>query len=500
MSATILIVDDEPNYLVILEELLTEEGYTVLTAENASKGFELASGHDVDVVVTDMKMPGIDGMAFLDSLHRLKPDVPIIMMTAYGTIEKAVEAMKKGAFDYICKPFENEEFKIIIAKAVEHYRLIRRNRELEDAIKNRYSFQNIIGKSPAMEKVFYVVEKIAPSRSTVLITGESGTGKELIAKAIHYQSPRKDKPFVSVNCGALPETLLESELFGHERGAFTGAIQQRKGRFELAHEGTLFLDEISEMPLHLQVKLLRVLQEMEFERVGGTQTIRVDVRIIAATNRDLKKEVELGRFRSDLFYRLNVVNIHLPPLRERVEDIPLLIAHFLDKYSKEAGSKNTFTVDKEAMRCLMEYHWPGNVRELENVIERAILLASENVITLADLPLEVRQRNEELLLQREKSEDLHGEVNTILSFPVTSPISSTPFLISPRQKRGLDFIRKHGYITNKYYAEINKISSRHALRDLDDLISQGYVIRVGRGRSARYVLNPNLGSRLLSEK
>ncbi|MGC8719204.1 MAG: sigma 54-interacting transcriptional regulator [Thermodesulforhabdaceae bacterium] len=486
MSPTVLIVDDEPNYLIVLEELLSDEGYNVLTADNATEGLQIASIQDVDVVVTDMKMPGIDGMAFLDSLHKLKPDLPIIMMTAYGTIEKAVEAMKKGAFDYICKPFENEEFKVVVARAVDHYRLLRRNRELEEEVKSRYSFQNIIGKSQVMKKVFYIVEKIAPSRSTVLITGESGTGKELIAKAIHYQSPRRDKPFVSVNCGALPETLLESELFGHERGAFTGAVQQRKGRFELAHEGTLFLDEISEMPLHLQVKLLRVLQEMEFERVGGTQTVRVDVRIIAATNRDLKKEVAAGRFRSDLFYRLNVVNIHLPPLRERSEDIPLLVAHFLDKYGKEMGGGETFKVDREAMKCLMEYSWPGNVRELENVIERAMLLCSNNVITLADLPLEVRQRNIPLLDESETPQ----EQQEPLSYTGQPSLQQVPSFLSPRQVKGIEFIRKHGYITNKYYAEINKISSRHALRDLDDLISQGYVIRIGQGRSARYILNP----------
>lgn len=494
MAPTVLIVDDEPNYLVVLEELLSDEGYTVLTADNARVGLELAMNNDVDAVVTDMKMPDIDGMVFLENLHRLKPDLPIVMMTAYGTIEKAVEAMKKGAFDYICKPFENDEFKMVVARAVEHFKLVCRNRELEEEVKNRYSFRNIIGKSPAMQKVFYTIEKVAPSRSTVLITGESGTGKELIAKAIHYHSPRKDKPFVSVNCGALPETLLESELFGHERGAFTGALQQRKGRFELAHEGTLFLDEISEMPLHLQVKLLRVLQEMEFERVGGTQTVRVDVRIIAASNRDLKKEVETGMFRSDLFYRLNVVNIHLPPLRERKEDIPLLITHFLEKYSKEAGYSEPLKVDRDAMQCLMEYHWPGNVRELENVIERAILLSSGNVITLADLPLEVRQGGSEKL----SSESEEGkEKEKIRLSHEALPTSEMPlYLLSPRQLKGLEFIRKHGYITNKYYAEINKISTRHALRDLDDLISQGFIIRVGQGRSARYILNPGKVSQL----
>lgn len=465
MKPVVLVVDDEKNWLIVLEEILQDEGYEVLTADNAHDALQLAMNNDVDVVVTDMKMPEIDGITLLDRLHRAKPDVPIIIMTAYGTVEKAVEAMKKGAFDYICKPFTNEEFLVVVSKALEHFRLITANRKLQREVEERYRFDNLVGKSAVMRRLFDTIEKIAPSKATVLITGESGTGKELIARAIHYHSPRRDKPFVSVNCGALPETLLESELFGHEKGAFTGAIQRRKGRFELAHEGTLFLDEISEMSPHLQVKLLRVLQEMEFERVGGMETIRVDVRIIAASNRDLKTEMEEGRFRQDLFYRLNVVHIQVPPLRERKEDIPLLVQHFLTRYAGELGKGVPVRVHPEAMRCLIEYHWPGNVRELENVIERALILATGDEITLRDLPEEIR--NPEYTGIEEKKSSLH---------------------LTRRQERALEFIKKHGYITNKYYAEINGISPRQSLRELDDLREKGILIRIGKGRGARYVL------------
>lgn len=471
MKGSVLIVDDERNYLIILQELLEDEGYEVFTADNARDGIRIALEMEPDVVVTDMKMPGMDGMAFLDRLHRTKPDVPIIMMTAYGTIEKAVEAMKMGAFDYICKPFGNEEFLVLINKALEHYRLICRNRELSRELEERYCFGNIIGKSRVMQELYQTIEKIAPSRATVLITGESGTGKELIARSIHYNSMRKDKPFVSINCGAIPETLLESELFGHEKGAFTGAVQRRKGRFELAHEGTLFLDEISEMSPYLQVKLLRVLQEMEFERVGGMETIKVDVRIIAASNKNLKQEIELGRFRSDLFYRLNVVHIEVPPLRKRKEDIPLLVRHFVEKYSSEVG-KERVSVSQDAMRCLMEYSWPGNIRELENVIERAIILCNGNEIVLGDLPAEVR------------------EPQDIRIPPDEEP--RLPAMLSERQKRAFKFVKEHGYITNKYYAEINNISSRQALRELDDMIEKGVLVRIGKGRGAKYVLGAEI--------
>jgi len=396
---TILVVDDEKNYLVVLETLLRSEGYEVITADNAKDALEIVLESDVDLVLTDMKMPGISGMELLETIKRRKPDIPVIMMTAYGTIEMAVEAMKKNAYDYITKPFKNEELKRTIRKAIENYTLLKENRRLSRELRERYRFANIIGKSKPMLEIFSTIEKIASSRASVLITGESGTGKELIAKAIHYSGSHKDGPFISINCGALTETLLESELFGHERGAFTGAIAMKKGRFELADKGTLFLDEIGDMPASLQVKLLRVLQEMEFERVGGTRTIKVDVRIISASNKTMKEEVEEGRFREDLFYRLNVIHIHIPPLRERVEDIKLLVNYFIDKYSKEEG-KEGLKISADAWKALYGYHWPGNVRELENVIERAVVLNSDGIIDLDDLPLEISKKDQELDIDR----------------------------------------------------------------------------------------------------
>ena len=312
----------------------------------------------------------------------------MIIMTAFGTVEKAVSAMKKGAFDYILKPFKNEEILVTIAKALEHRHLILANRLLNQELDKKYGFPNIVGESRVMEDILALVKRVAGSRATVLITGESGTGKELIARAIHQCSNRAAKSFISVNCAALTETLLESELFGHERGAFTHAVAMRKGRFELADGGTLFMDEVAEMSQGLQVKLLRVLQEMEFERVGGVRTIKVDVRVVAASNRDLKEEVEAGRFREDLFYRLNVVHLHLPPLRERQEDIPLLAAHFIKKYVQE-NLRDKTRITPEALKVLIQYAWPGNVRELENVMERAVILCSNNVISPQDLPAEL---------------------------------------------------------------------------------------------------------------
>ncbi|MGD9040554.1 MAG: sigma-54 dependent transcriptional regulator, partial [Desulfobacteraceae bacterium] len=328
---TVLIVDDEKNYLVVLEALLGPEGYEILTASSAEDALRLIKESDLDLMITDMKMPGTSGMQLLKASKEIKPDLPVIMMTAYGTIEMAVEAMKKRAYDYITKPFQNEELKLTVKKALENYRLIKENRRLSLALSDRYKYGNIIGKSKPMQGIYEMISKVAQSKASVLITGPSGTGKELIAKAIHYDSPRKDRPFISVNCGALTETLLESELFGHEKGAFTGALSMKKGRFELADGGTLFLDEVTDMPSPLQVKLLRVLQEMEFERVGGTKTIKVDVRVLSASNRNIKEVVEEGNFREDLFYRLNVINIEVPSLRERPEDIRLLVEHFIEK-------------------------------------------------------------------------------------------------------------------------------------------------------------------------
>jgi len=386
---TILIVDDEKNYRLVMEALLTKEGYQVLTASSGEESLAVLKEADVDLVVTDMKMPGLDGLQLLGALKERLPDLPIIIMTAYGTVDKAVEAMKKGAFDYITKPFENEQMLLSVARALELSRLVRQNRMLQGQVASRYGFESLVGQSRSMREVYALIEKVAPTKTTVLVDGESGTGKELIARAIHHRSLRRDKPFVSVNCSALTETLLESELFGHEKGAFTGASQTRKGRFELAHGGTLFLDEIAHTSLALQVKLLRVVQEMAFERVGGNRTIEVDVRLIVATNRDLKAEVAEGRFQEDLYYRLNVVHIQLPPLRERPDDIPLLAAHFLQKYSTELGRVG-LDFEPEVLEALSSYSWPGNVRELENVVERAVVLASGEGIRPVDLPAELR--------------------------------------------------------------------------------------------------------------
>jgi len=391
---TILIVDDEKNYLVVLEALLSPEGYEIVTADNGPDALRSISNSDLDLVITDMKMPVMDGMELLDECKKINPELPVIMMTAHGTIEMAVEAMKKQAYDYFTKPFQNEQLKLTVRKALENYRLIKENRLLSEALSDRFKFGNIIGKSKSMLRIYDLIGKVAQSRTSVLITGPSGTGKELIAKAIHYNSPRKDRPFISVNCGALTETLLESELFGHEKGAFTGAVAMKKGRFELAHGGTLFLDEVGDMPAPLQVKLLRVLQEMEFERVGGTKTIKVDVRILSASNRNLKEEVSTGVFREDLFYRLNVMDIVVPPLHERVDDIPLLVRHFVQKYRKADGKEN-IELSPEAWKALYAYRWPGNVRELENVIERAVVLNSGDMIAVEDLPAPLREEKQE---------------------------------------------------------------------------------------------------------
>jgi len=392
---TLLIVDDEKNYLVVLEALLSPEGYEIMTSDKAQDALRLLREADVDLVLTDMKMPGMSGMELLEEAKKIKPEVPVIMMTAYGTIEMAVEAMKKRAYDYITKPFQNEELKLTLRKALENYRLVKENRRLSEALSDRHGYRNIVGKSKPMLKVYELIGKVAQSKASVLITGPSGTGKELIAKAIHYESPRKDSPFISVNCGALAETLLESELFGHEKGAFTGAIAMKKGRFELADGGTLFLDEIGDMSFPLQVKLLRILQEMEFERVGGTKTIKVDVRVLSASNRNLKEDVASGVFREDLFYRLNVIHIEVPSLRERMEDVRLLVTHFIGKYG---GKKIELT--PQAWEALYAYSWPGNIRELENVIERAVVLNSGGLIDLKDLPAEFTKAKGDLDVDR----------------------------------------------------------------------------------------------------
>jgi len=384
----ILIVDDEKNYRVVLEALLGAEGYEIVTAGDAKAALETVREADLDLVITDMKMPGMNGMELLEACKQIKPDLPVIMMTAFGTIEMAVEAMKKGAYDYIQKPFENEQLKLTVKKALENHRLVKENRLLTQALSDRFRYGNLIGKSKPMREVYDLIEKVSRSKASVMITGPSGTGKELIAKAIHYQGQRKDRPFISINCGALTETLLESELFGHEKGAFTGATSMKKGRFELADKGTLFLDEVGEMPPSLQVKLLRVLQEMEFERVGGTRSIHVDVRVVSASNRNIKEDVIAGVFREDLYYRLNVIHVDVPSLRERMDDIPLLVKHFIEKFQGD-DKKDPIELSPEAWKILYGYPWPGNVRELENVIERALVLHSGGVIKTDDLPDEL---------------------------------------------------------------------------------------------------------------
>ena len=388
---TILIVDDEKNYPLILSAILEEEGFETFTANSGRDALDILANADIDLVLTDMKMPSMDGIELLEKIKAKDPDLPVIMMTAHGTVDKAVEAMQKGAYSYILKPFDNDRLIIYVNKAAGMYRVVKENRQLRDAVELKYSFGNIIGKSKVMQDVFKTIRKVAPASATVLIEGESGTGKELVAKSIHFNSLRRDKPFVAVNCSALAQNLLESELFGHEKGAFTGAAAMKKGRFEIADGGTLFLDEIGELSLNLQVKLLRVLQDKIIERVGGVKPIPVDIRIIAATNKRLKDEMLSGRFREDLYYRLNVVHIVLPVLKDRKEDLRILVDHFIGKYKDERTSDISIAgIDPEVKRLFYEYSWPGNVRELENVIERAMVLCQGHTIKVSDLPKEFK--------------------------------------------------------------------------------------------------------------
>ena len=385
----ILVLDDEKNYLLVLQTLLEDEGYTVTAISDPETALAFLSESEVDVVVTDMKMPRVTGREVLQRVKKSWPYIPVLIMTAFGSIESAVEVMKYGAFDYITKPFSNDELLLSIHNAAELARAHRQYRLLQEVMEERYGVHKIVGRSRAIRDVLVMVDRAAPSRSTVLITGESGTGKELVARAIHYTSPRKDKPFVSVNCMALNPGVLESELFGHEKGSFTGAVAMRRGRFEQASGGTLFLDEVGELTPELQVKLLRVLQERRFERVGGGEEIEVDIRVVAATNKDLAAMVEKGTFRDDLYYRLNVVQIPLPPLRERREDIPLLVAHFVEKVVADNNMPSK-TFSTEALNYLTGYEWPGNIRQLENVVESCLVLVPGSVIEVDNLPAEIR--------------------------------------------------------------------------------------------------------------
>jgi two-component system, NtrC family, response regulator AtoC len=384
---SILIVEDEAKMRRLLELNLKEEGHAVLAAANAEAALKLLSQEKVDLVLSDLKLPGMTGLEFLHAVKRSNAQIPVVLMTAFGTVETAVEAMKAGASDYVLKPFSMEEMKLILRKELDIGRLREENRSLREALGHRYEFKNIVAHSAKMQEVLATVERVAPTNSTVLLGGESGAGKDLIARAIHQHSRRAAGPFIKINCTAIPENLLESELFGYEKGAFTGAVTSKPGKFELADQGSIFLDEIGDIPGTIQVKLLRVLQEREFERLGGTKTLKVDVRVIAATNQDLRAALEQGTFREDLFYRLNVVPISIPPLREHKEDIPYLVDHFVARFARDSGKKIS-GISPAAMKMLADFHWPGNVRELENIIERAVALSNATTLDVADIHLD----------------------------------------------------------------------------------------------------------------
>ncbi|MDK9707843.1 MAG: sigma-54 dependent transcriptional regulator [Desulforhopalus sp.] len=420
---SILVVDDEPNYLVVLSELLKDEGFEVFTASDGEEGLRIVEAVDLDIVITDMQMPGMNGLQLLYRVKEKKPDLPVVVITAFAEVDKAVQAMQAGAFNYLAKPFSNDELIITLKKAAQHYSLVRENSRLRDEIKVKSSFSGMVGKNPKMLQVYQLIEKVAPTHASVLITGESGTGKELVAKAIHVNSPRESRPFIAVNCAALSENLLESELFGHEKGAFTGAVAMRKGRFELADTGTIFLDEVGEIPLALQSKLLRILQEKTFERVGGGKTIEVDVRIISATNKDLREEVAAGRFREDLFYRLNVIPINLPALRDRMDDMRLLAEYFVEKYRKELV-KPKLAISPDALKLLMKLPWEGNIRELENTIERAAILCSNDLIEADDVHPDIQYA--------EEPQPLGHEVDLRLMFPEDAGLNDVLFVIEKK--------------------------------------------------------------------
>jgi two-component system response regulator PilR (NtrC family) len=388
-KGTVLVIDDEEVMREILESLLTQDGYRVKLATSGQEGLEIAGREPVDLAIVDVMLPDRSGIDVLDELKKSAPELVVVMITAFASVETAIEAMKRGALDYVTKPFKNDEVRVVVANGMKQRRLVDENRTLKEALHDRQRFDVLVGKSSRMQEVYSLIQQVAASKSTILITGESGTGKELVARAIHNYSTRKQKQFVPVNSGSLPPDLLESNLFGHVKGAFTGAVSPKKGLFEIADEGSIFLDEIATVPLETQAKLLRVIQEKEFMRLGGVDVIRVDARIIAATNTDLKALVDEGAFREDLYYRLNVINVFLPPLRQRKDDIPLLAQHFLKKYGDENGRPG-LQIATDAVQSLLDYDWPGNVRELENVIERAVVLADGPVINRRLIPEHVR--------------------------------------------------------------------------------------------------------------
>jgi DNA-binding NtrC family response regulator len=402
-GSKVLVVDDDLGMCGMLSDVLKEEGFSVHTIGESFEASKILKKEEFDVIVTDLKMKGLKGLDLLEVAHKVAPMTPVIIITAFGTIESAIKAMKMGAYDYITKPFQMDELVLTVRKALENRLLKKEVIRLRKEVESRYDFHQLIGKSPSMQKIYDLIERISDSSSNVLITGESGTGKELVAKAIHYNGVRKEGPFVAINCAAIPETLLESELFGYKKGAFTDAKSDKKGLIFEANEGTLFLDEITEMPLTLQAKLLRVIEEREVRPLGDTNSYPIDVRIISTSNRDIASLIQQGRFREDLYYRLKVIDIEMPPLRERKEDIPILVQHFIHKFSKEL-KKAVSSVSEDALKILLNYFWPGNVRELENIIQRAITLSQHEVILPDDLPASIIQKTDEKLFEKAMEE------------------------------------------------------------------------------------------------
>lgn len=398
MKFNILIIDDEKNIREGLAAALEMDGYNVVLAPDGETGLQLVGRGDIDLVITDLRMPGISGEEVLAKVTSESPGLPVIVLTGHGTIDSAVDAMRAGAYDFLTKPLNLDRLSLIVKRALQNRELSLQHRQLKEELDSNKSFESIIGKSAEMQKIFEMVRRVASSKASVLITGESGVGKELIANAVHNLSPRKDKPLIKVHCAALSESLLESELFGHEKGAFTGAVARKRGRFELAHGGSIFLDEIGEIDQNVQIKILRVLQDKRFERVGGEETVETDVRVIAATNRDLEKEIAEGRFREDLYYRLNVVHIHVPPLRDRKDDIPLMVSAFLKEFAKENG-KNITSIDSHARAALYKYDWPGNIRQLRNCMESAVVMCAGDTLTLDDFPPTISQHNTQDMVQ-----------------------------------------------------------------------------------------------------
>jgi len=478
-KADILIVEDEASVREALSFALSGK-YNLNTASDGKMALDIVSKKSFDLILLDIRLPEVNGLDVLEQIKNIDSTIPVIMLTAVKTIDSAVTAMKLGAYDYIIKPFEVSELMILIEKALEKRELEQENIYLKEELEKAAGFEKIIGKSESIQEIFKAIKAVSKSDSTVLITGESGTGKELVARAIHNQSNRSNKLFVAVNCAAIPESLLESELFGHERGAFTGALDRKLGKFEIANGGTIFLDEISLMPLPMQSKLLRVLQERTIDRIGGTKPVDIDARVIAATNSDLKHEIENKKFRSDLYYRLNVIPIHLPPLRERTDDIPLLIQYFIEKYNKEFGKKIS-GFDKKAMSAMISYSWPGNIRELENLIERLIVLSDKEVITNDKLPPEISN------IKARPVDIIHEHAQKFESDFIKKILQTAN--LNDRQILAIEYIKRTGRITKQGYIQLTKAPKTTAFRDLSSLVELNILVQKGSGKNSYYILS-----------